>query len=163
MGYAAGDTVVHPRHGVARIEGIETRGAGEGRTSFLELACAAGPLRILVPVGAVEEIGIRHLPTRREAASILGVLAQPSDVPEAWSERNALTTSRIASTELAQASMVVRDLTRHSQRSGKALSSAEQADLETCLRSVASELSIVLELSDGEARDLILEAAQSAS
>jgi CarD family transcriptional regulator len=161
VAYTTGDTVVHPRHGVATVRGIATRGVGKGRTSFLELAFASTSLKILVPMDSVDEVGIRQLPTKREAAAILTVLARPSDVPETWSERTASTTSRMQSTELAQASMVIRDLTRHTQRSGKPLSTSENAALQTCLNSVSSELSLVLEISQDDARALILEKARA--
>lgn len=161
MAYAMGDTVVHPRHGVATVQGIATRGAGKARTSFLELVFTSTSLKILVPVDSIDEVGIRQLPTKREAATILTVLAQASVVPETWSERAALTASRVRTTELAEASMVIRDLTRHARRSGKPLSSSENAVLQACLNRVSSELSLVLEITEDDARALILETAQS--
>lgn len=161
--FTAGDTVVHPRHGVANVVAIATRGTGKARRKFLELGFADGSLRILVPVDAVDEVWFRRLPTKREAEEILTVLAGESEVPEAWAERTALTASRMKSTELVQASMVVRDLTRHAQRPGKPLSGFENASLQKCLRSVASELSRALEISEDEAEALILETARSES
>jgi CarD family transcriptional regulator len=161
VAYTSGDTVVHPRHGVATVQGIATRGVGKGRTSFLELAFASTSLKILVPVDSVDEVGIRKLLTKREAETILSILAGPSDVSETWSERTASTTSRLRSTELAQASMVIRDLTRHARRSGKPLSTSENAILHTCLDSVSSELAVVLEMAQEDARTLILEKATS--
>lgn len=161
VAYTTGDTVVHPQHGVATVRGIASRGLGANRTSFMELAFASSSLKVLVPMDAVREVGLRPLSTKREAAAVLAVLAQPSDVSEVWSERTASSTARVQSRELDQASMVIRDLTRHAQRSGKPLSSTENAVLHTCLNSVASELSLVLEISEDDARDLILEQARS--
>jgi RNA polymerase-interacting CarD/CdnL/TRCF family regulator len=104
-------------------------------------------------------VGIRALPTRREAAAILRVLARPSEVPADWSERTTMTTSRLETGGLEQASMVIRDLTRHATRSGKRLSSAENGVLQGCLNSVSSELALVLEMSQDDARALILQTA----
>ena len=161
VAYRMGDTVVHPQHGVATVQGIVTKGVGKGRTRFLQLVFASASLKILVPVDSIDAVGIRALPTKREAAAILAVLARPSDVPETWSERTASTSSRVKSRELAQAAMVVRDLTRHIRRSGKPLSSSENAVLQTCLNSVSSELSLVWDISHDDARAVVLEQARA--
>jgi CarD family transcriptional regulator len=154
-----GDTVVHPRHGVATVSRIATRGAGTSQTSYLELAFVSKSLTVLVPTGSVEDVGIRQLPTKQEAAAILKVLARPSDVSERWAERSASTTARMQSADLAQASMVIRDLTTHARRSGKRLSASENAILESCLDTVSAQLSLVLDLSQEETRALILQTA----
>lgn len=159
--YTAGDTVVHPRHGVATVQAVSTRGAGTDRTTFLELVFSANSLKILVPMDSVDEVGLRGLPTAREAAAVLAVLTGPSDVPATWSERSASSSSRVQSGELAQAAMVIRDLTRHARRSGKPLSSSEKGVLEGCLERVSSELSLVLGISQDDARTLLLEKAHS--
>lgn len=161
MAYTTGDTVVHPRHGVAKVHKIATRGAGKAATSYLELVFATS-LKIMVPVDSVDEIGLRRLPTKSEAEKILAILAEPSDVPEAWAERHATTSSRVKTTELAEASRVIRDLTRHAQRSDKPLSTAENSVLQSCLDSVSMELSLALEITQDEARDLIVAQAELA-
>ena len=159
VAYRTGDTVVHPRHGVATVQGILTQGGGKGGTTFLQLVFASGSLKISVPVDSIDAVGIRALPTKREAGEILAVLARPSDVSAAWSERSASTAARVKSRQLAQSAMVVRDLTRHIRRSGKPLSSSENAVLQTCLDSVSSELSLVWDISHDDARAVVLEKA----
>lgn len=153
--------IVHPRHGVAEVRGIKTREVGESRTSFLELALVSPSLQILVPMDSVEEVGIRQLPTKQEVEAILALLSEPSEVSAVWSERSAETVARMKSTELAQASMVIRDLTRHERRSGKPLSASESGSLQSCLRSVASEIALVLGIGEDEARALLLERAST--
>jgi CarD family transcriptional regulator len=161
--YAAGDTVVHPRHGIATVAGIVTRDVGESSTTYLDLMFATSSLTVSVPMDAVEGVGIRDLPTKQEVSAILDVLAEPSEVPDTWAERTASTTERVRSTELTQASMVIRDLTRHAQRTGKRLTSSEHDVLKTCLHTVSAELSLVLEISQDEARTLILDTALAAA
>ena len=155
MGYQTGDTVVHPRHGVAKVQGTATR----GKDDYLELFFEPKSMTIMVPVASLDEVGIRGVVTKEEAEAILAILEEPSDVPRAWVERNAATLSRIQSTELAQASMVIRDLTRHADRADKPLSAAESASLNSCLDTVATELSLALDLSPEETRALILSKA----
>ena len=152
MGYQTGDTVVHPRHGVAQVQGTATR----GKDDYLELFFPPKSMTIMVPVASLDEVGIRGVATKEEADAILEILAEPTDVPTAWVERNAATLSRIQSTELAQASMVIRDLTRHADRADKPLSAAENASLNACLDTVSMELSLTLGLTQEETRELIL-------
>lgn len=157
MSYSTGDTVVHPRHGVATVQGIASRGAKNQKEDYLELFFEPKSMTIMVPVDSLEEVGIRSVATKEEAEAILALLEESSEVPTAWVERNATTLSRIQSTELAQASMVIRDLTRHAQRAEKPLSAAENTALNGCLDTVATELSLTLGLSEDETRKLILE------
>lgn len=157
MGFAPGDTIVHPRHGVGTVQDAITRGSGDDATTYLTLFFELKSLTIMVPLDSVEEVGIRHPSSKKEAQAILAILEEDSDVPEAWSERNAFTLSRVQSTDIAQASMVIRDLTRHAQRIEKPLSAAENSTLEACLDQVSLELSLSLGLSQEDTRQLILD------
>lgn len=157
MGFAPGDTIVHPRHGVGTVQDAAPRGSGDSATTYLTLFFELKSLTIMVPLDSVDEVGIRHPSTKQEADAILALLEEESDVPEAWSERNAFTTSRVQSTDLAQAAMVIRDLTRHAQRIEKPLSAAENSTLEACLDQVSLELSLSLGLSQEDTRALILD------
>lgn len=156
MQFATGDTVVHPRHGIATVRGVEKRGKGKNATTYLQLYSDLKSLTIMVPVDSVEEVGIRPPAGKEEAEVILAILEEESEVSAVWAERNADTVARVQSTELGQASMVIRDLTRHAQRSGKRLSAAENTTLQSCLDTVSLELSLALELTQDETKDLLL-------
>jgi CarD family transcriptional regulator len=163
MTYAAGETVVHPQHGTATVEGTVTRDLGKGPEDYLELHVEAGSLKIMVPAEAVEALGIRDISTRAEAEVILAVLEEPSEVPEAWMERNVSTTARIKSHDLDQLSMVVRDLSRHQERTDKPLSKREGDLLRSCLDIVARELSLALAMSEDDTRSLLVQKSLSAT
>jgi RNA polymerase-interacting CarD/CdnL/TRCF family regulator len=135
---------------------MQTRGKGKDETTYLQLAFEEKALTIMVPLDSVDEVGIRRPSTKAEAQEILAILEESSDVPEAWAERNASTVSRVQSTEIAQAAMVIRDLSRHAQRIDKPLSTAERSTLEGCLDTVSLELSLSLGTSQAETRELIL-------
>lgn len=157
MAYGAGDTVVHPQHGMATVAGVVSRDLGTGPADYLELFVETRSLRIMVPAAAVDEVGIRDVATKAEAQAILALLETPSDPPEGWSERSVSTVARMRSTALDQVCMVVRDLSRHQHRSGKPLSMKESNLLTECLDSVAKELAVALGLPEDEARALILD------
>ena len=124
--------------------------------SFVELFFPGKGLTITVPETSLEQVGIRSVSTHSEAQAILAILSEDSDVPTAWAERSATTSSRMKSAELAQLSMVIRDLTRHSVRANKPLSPAEKTQLDECLDTVSHELSLALDLPQDETRALIL-------
>ncbi len=91
MGFSKGDTVVHPRHGVGEVQGTPTRGTGARKTEYVELFFAPKDLTIMVPLESADEIGIRPVTSEDAAHVILAILEEPSDVPTAWTERNATT------------------------------------------------------------------------
>lgn len=157
MNYSAGDTVVHPQHGTATVEGIVTKDLGDGPEDYLELYVESGSMKVMVPAAAVAEVGIRSLSTRDEAQRILALLEEPSEVPEAWADRNASTAARVKSRELDQVAMVVRDLSRHQEMAAKPLTVGERAILSSCLDILSKELGLALELSQDDTKALIVE------
>jgi CarD family transcriptional regulator len=157
MSYAPGDTVVHPQHGTATVEGIVRKDVGNGPEDYLNLYVETRSLRIMVPAGAAEAAGIRNLATRKEAEEILAILEAPSEVPHTWAERNASTTARVKSHDLGQVSMVVRDLSRHQLRTATPLSMGEKDVLAGCLDLMARELSLALGMSEEDTKSLIVE------
>src|ERR1700750_2407343 len=61
MSFKAGDTVVYPHHGAARIEAVETRTIkGEDRT-YLVLKVDKGDLTVRVPADNAELVGVRDV------------------------------------------------------------------------------------------------------
>ncbi|HUH07055.1 MAG TPA: CarD family transcriptional regulator [Egibacteraceae bacterium] len=162
MGYAQGETVVHPQHGAAVVEAIFTKDLGQGPTEYLELHIEFASLKILVPAASVEQIGIRSLSSRKDAEAILSLLEEKSDVPVEWAERNATTIARMKSLELDQIAMIVRDLTRHERRLGRPLNMGERTVLGKCLGLLARELSLSLGMSEEATMALLVERSSSA-
>lgn len=156
-----GDTVVHPQHGTATVEGLVSKDVGSGPEDYLELYVETRSLKIMVRADAVEAAGIRQLSTREEAEVVLAILAEPSEVPEGWAERNASTNARVKSHDLAQVAMVVRDLSRHQVRRGKPLTMTERDLLAGCLDILVRELSLALSLSEEDTKTLIVEKSLS--
>lgn len=153
MSYSTGDKLVHPQHGVGTIDGPPTV-ASNGQT-YVHLYFERASLKIAIPEDSLDDVGIRRLSTPEQAERILATLEETSDVSTEWSERNADTIARVKSTDLDQAALVIRDLTRHEHRAAKALSAAEKGALDRCMDTVAQELSMVLGLSQDETRELI--------
>lgn len=157
MTYTMGDTVVHPQHGMATVGAMVSKDVGAGPADYLELYIDAGSLKVMVPAAAVEAVGIRDISTKQEAEHILAILQEPSDVPATWSERNNASLARVRSHDLGQVSMVVRDLSRHQERSVKPLAMGERALLKSCLDIVSRELALALDMSEEDTKALIVD------
>lgn len=160
MGHVAGQTVVHPKHGPATVQGVVRKDTGDGPEDYVELRLPSpSSLTILIPERSLQDVGVRSVSTRAQAEAVLAVLGEPSDVPETWAERNRVTVSRMGSGDLAQIAMVVRDLTRHAQRAGKSLSLGEGRTLDGCLDTLSDELSLALGLSRETTMALVVDSA----
>jgi CarD family transcriptional regulator len=159
MGFAPGDTVVHPQHGAAVVGPIRTKDLGHGPISYCELRVEASSLTILIPADSLDEVGVRPLSSRQDAEAILLLLASDADAPVVWSERNTITVDRMRSRELEQAALVVRDLLHHQRRIGKPLNTGEMASLRSCLTLLSNELSLSLGMSVEDTADLLLSRA----
>ncbi|MPZ72849.1 MAG: hypothetical protein GEU74_06390 [Nitriliruptorales bacterium] len=153
VAYAPGDKLVHPQHGVGTVDGPPSV-ASDGRT-YVQLFFETASLKIMIPMDSLDEVGIRRLSSVEHAQTILATLEEPAEVSAQWSERNADTIARVKSTDLDQAALVVRDLTRYEQRAAKPLSAAERGALDRCRDTVAQELALVLDLSQEDIRALI--------
>jgi CarD family transcriptional regulator len=161
MGYARGDTVVHPHHGAAIVTGVIEKDAGSGPTEYLELLIEHSSLTIMIPAATVAQVGIRDVSTRKQAEEILAILDSEAEVHDRWSDRNAVTVRRMKSADLTDLARVVRDLTRHAERTGKPLSTTEKGSLDTCISLLARELSLSLRLPQDETVALIVERSSS--
>jgi transcription-repair coupling factor (superfamily II helicase) len=75
-----GDIVIHPEHGIGRLEGLETVESGESPEDFVRLAYA-GPTAVLAPIDEID--GIR----RYGSADAAVTLDRPDG--ERWRQRRA--------------------------------------------------------------------------
>ena len=72
--YNVGDKVVYPMHGAGIIEAIEEREVlGEKRQYYI-MAMPIGDMRVMIPLDAVEEIGLRQVIAKEEAGDVMEVL-----------------------------------------------------------------------------------------
>ena len=82
-----GDIVIHPEHGLGRLEGIETVGSGEFPEDFLRLGYA-GPTAVLAPMHEIDRI------SRYGSADAEVSLDRPDG--ERWHQRRAEIESELA-------------------------------------------------------------------
>jgi CarD family transcriptional regulator len=90
MEFAVGDNVVVPGCGVGRIEAVEKKELGEGvRVELFRIALACEEVRVWIPVGRLEEKGVRAVMDVEHAERALALIGE-QEAPETrknWNQR----------------------------------------------------------------------------
>ena len=76
--YAVGSKVVHPCYGAGIIERIQSKSIGETSHNYYIITTVSKPMKLMVPVGQAESIGLRYV---GEENSLRGVLETCSETP----------------------------------------------------------------------------------
>ena len=109
-----GELAVYPGHGVARIEDLKRQEICGQTCEFLVLRMMSGDSRILIPLGKVNEVGLRPLMGEREAARIWKILkTRPKDKPgrgQTWIRQFREYQERIKTGSIFELAEVLRDL-----------------------------------------------------
>ena len=66
--FQVGDMAVHPAHGVGAVTGIEKRDLGGSVNLFYVLKIIDSGLKVMIPVTATAQVGLRHVMSQKEAA-----------------------------------------------------------------------------------------------
>lgn len=152
--FAVGDKVVYPMHGAGLVEKIEDRQIlGETRSYYI-IRVKSGNMQIMVPVRGAEEIGLRFVvkPTKfDEIYKVLGSASTPMD--DNWNRRNRDNMEKLKTGDPEQVAEVIRNLVRVDRV--KKLSTGEKKLLNTARQILCSEMTMVLNVNDSAALDII--------
>jgi len=148
--YKIGDKVVYPMHGAGIIDHVEEREIlGEFHEYFV-LNVAPGDMKVMIPVDKCEEIGIRHIISKKDVAGVLDVLKGPStEMSDNWNRRNRENMEHLKTGDILEVAGVVRNLLRVEQT--KPLSTGEKKMLTNARQILESELALVT----GDAEDAV--------
>ncbi|MGH7330574.1 MAG: CarD family transcriptional regulator, partial [Polyangiaceae bacterium] len=142
VSFKVGDKCVHPAHGVGVIVSIDQLDLGGTKGDFYKLQIIDNGLRLLVPVSATNQAGLRPIMSSREADRVIDTLKAPEvavDV-QPWSRRFRLYTEMVKSGIAIEIAKVLRDISR--LRSDKDLSFGERKMLDTARSLLLKELSV---------------------
>jgi CarD family transcriptional regulator len=135
--FSVGETIVHPAHGVGRIERIGPEFVAGEQIGVIQIALEDRFLRVKVPVQKTERIGLRRLASPAELAEALDVVRQkPRASRGTWARRAADYHSKINSGQPRMLAEVVRDLRRGAMRA----SFSERQIFERALDRLSAEL-----------------------
>ena len=146
--FKVGDKCVHPAHGVGVINSIEQLELGGTKGAFYKLQIIDSGLRLLVPVNAAGQAGLRPIMSAREAEKVLDTLRAREvavDV-QPWSRRFRLYTEMVKSGLALEIAKVLRDISR--LRSDKELSFGERRLLDQARGLLLRELALAKNVSE---------------
>ena len=141
IGFAEGDYVVYPSHGVGKILCIETQEISGYKLSVFVVHFDKDRMTLRVPVTKAQASGLRRLSTQKEMQSALAKLKGRSKAKRTmWSRRAQEYEAKINSGDPASIAEVVRDLYRNSSQPDQSYSERQiyQAALDRLVREFAA-------------------------
>lgn len=156
----AGDILAHPVHGPVRVLAHRHRTVrGESR-EYVDLEVIGDAMRISVPSGSGEIVGMRDLLSEKEISEVLGWLQETApERPkrETWAHRMKSLTMQLQSGKLSERVSVIRYILQASGISPKSL--AERNMLRSALDPLATEIAIARGIEKDAAEQLLIETA----
>jgi CarD family transcriptional regulator len=143
-GFAVGDAVMHPAHGVGRVTGESTATVGGETLSLVHFAFGEGRLLLRVPLAKVGPNGIRRLAGGELIAEALEVLTgAPRGAVRGvtWARRAAELQAKLNSGDPRKVAEVLRDLSRNVNNPERSFS--ERQIFEAALERLAVEIAAV--------------------
>ncbi len=158
--FNVGDRVVYPMHGAGIIEAIEEKEILGEKQQYYIMRLPVGDLRVMVPVNAVDEVGLREVINSEEVEKVLEILdAERSKMSNNWNRRYRANLEKIRSGDIFEVTEVVKNLSLRDQEKG--LSTGERKMLESARQILVSELVLAKDLSEQDARSLIEQKLQN--
>jgi len=143
MNFKVGDLAVYPAQGIGMVQAIETKSISGGeRESFYVLRILDTGVTIMIPMGNVEQVGLRRIMDSKSVRSIYKIL-QNSDVgidPQPWNRRYRQYMDKLKSGSPFEIAEVLRNLLR--LKGEKVLSFGERKMLDTARSLLVKEISI---------------------
>ena len=113
-GFAVGDHVVYPAHGVGRITGIDERAVADQTLQMFVVAFEKDKMTLMVPTHKVESAGMRRLSSRETMdAAITTLRGRARQRRVMWSRRAQEYEAKLNSGDPVSIAEVVRDLHRN--------------------------------------------------
>jgi CarD family transcriptional regulator len=147
--FQVGDMAVHPAHGVGEVTGIEKRDLGGSVNLFYVLRIIDTGLKVMIPVRATTQVGLRRVMSKKEADKVLRVLQAPEvavDI-QPWNRRFRAYTEMLKSGSPYEIAKVLRDMSR--LKFDKELSFGERRLLDQAKSLLIKELALAKQVQDG--------------
>ncbi|MEA5093218.1 RNA polymerase-binding transcription factor CarD [bioreactor metagenome] len=142
--FAIGDKVVYPMHGAGIIEEIEERNLDGNIVEYFILQMLLGDMKVMIPKGNVERVGVRHIVDKKILTKVESVLKdRPENIMKTitWNRRFNMYLDKMKSGDIFEVADVVRTLAV--QEDTKKLSTGERRLLNTAKQILLSEVMLV--------------------
>jgi RNA polymerase-interacting CarD/CdnL/TRCF family regulator len=154
MAFIIGDKVVYPSQGPCLIDAVVTKAIAGDPTSFYRLSML-GDSRdtVLVPVGKLRTLRVRHLLAKSEIPKLLGHLENSPLAAKNWKQRAIDNAKLLASGSAFDLAEIVESLTELGEN--KTLLPRDRQTLDKARKFLICEISEVMEESRGTAEGQI--------
>ena len=137
--FQVGDKIVHPMHGAGVIDSIVSKKVNGVVRDYYILKLPVGGMLVMIPTEHTEEIGVRPVVDRDEAARLIAAMPDSEvDMTPNWNRRYRENMLRIKSGDLLEVARVVKGLMLRDENRG--LSTGERKMLHSAKQILISEL-----------------------
>ncbi|TYQ15152.1 UNVERIFIED_CONTAM: CarD family transcriptional regulator [Acetivibrio alkalicellulosi] len=152
--YNIGDRIVYPMHGAGVIESIEEKEILGNTQSYYVVKIPIGEMRVLIPTGNVNHIGIREIISETDADKVFMLLGSKSDITTAnWNKRYRENMDKMKSGNIYEVVDVVNALIQREREKG--LSTGERKMLSSAKQILISELVLAKNMDPCELENII--------
>lgn len=152
--FQTGDKVFYPMHGAGVIKAIEEKEILGKKQSYCVIEIPISHMDIMLPMNKMEEFGVRSITDKETMNHILFDFhhVEPSNsLP--WKERYQLNYDKLKTGNMSDSAEVIRELLQRNKE--KALNASEKQLLHQAQRNVISEISMIKDISENQAADLL--------
>ena len=148
-----GDKIVYPMHGAGTIDAIEEKNIlGEKHNYYI--IKMPGEVKVMVPTDKAEEVGVRNIINKEEAAKVMSVLGEnETEMSQNWNKRYRDNMDKMKSGDIYEVADVVRNLSFKQKEKG--LSTGEKKMLSNAKQILVSELVLAEHASQEEVEKLV--------
>ena len=148
-----GDKIVYPMHGAGTIDAIEEKNIlGEKHNYYI--IKMPGEVKVMVPTDKAEEVGVRNIIDKEEAAKVMTVLGEnETEMSHNWNKRYRDNMDKMKSGDIYEVADVVRNLSFKQKEKG--LSTGEKKMLNNAKQILVSELVLAEHASQEEVEKLV--------
>ena len=148
-----GDKIVYPMHSAGTIDAIEEKNIlGEKQNYYI--IKMPGEVKVMVPTNKAEEVGVRNIIGKDEAAKVMSVLGQnETEMSQNWNKRYRDNMDKMKSGDIYEVADVVRNLSFKQKEKG--LSTGEKKMLNNAKQILVSELVLAEHASQEEVEQLV--------
>ena len=158
-----GEVLTHPVHGPVRIVSTSTRTVRGEEREYVDLVVIGDEMRISVPTGGRDIVGLRPLLVEKEIVTMMKQLGEPIEPPEkkaSWAHRIKSLQMQLQTGRLTDRIEVIRNIVR--DPGGVPSSLAERNLLKQAIDPLASEIAIARSIPRDEAQVLLQSTAENA-
>ena len=151
--FKVGDMAVYPAHGVGEVTGIESREISGSKQIFYVLQILDSGMKIMVPTGNVNAVGLREIISETEVKAVYSILKEKDVVfdNQTWNRRYREYMDKIKTGSVYEIAEVFRDLSL--LKLDKELSFGERKMLDTAKNLLIKELAFAEEKEEEEIAD----------